>query len=110
MSSVPPNNIFPEPPTEIEGLLNDSRIAPTGNGNRDTGPNTVPPTSGQKWWAAVLLGLVFAIISSPVAYNITNYFVVSSGGAAIYAGQGPTLAGLVIHTLIFILIVRLILW
>jgi hypothetical protein len=93
-----------------DSLLNDSRITPSGNGDPTSPPSTTPPTSGQKWWAAVLLGIVFAILSSPVAYNITSGATQSVGGNRLSYGSGPTTAGLIIHTLIFILVVRVILW
>jgi hypothetical protein len=91
-------------------LLNDSRITPTGNGNADTASNTTQPTSGQKWWAAVLLAFVAAIIYSPAAYAITSTVTTSLGGIPLAYGPGANLAGLVVHTLILIIIFRLILW
>jgi hypothetical protein len=93
-----------------ESLLNNSRITPTGNGDPDSKPYCTEPTSGQKWWAAVLLGLIFALISSPAAYYITSTVTTSLGGIPLMYGAGPNFAGLVIHTLIFIVIVRVILW
>lgn len=91
-------------------LLNDSRITPTGNGNVDAAANTTQPTSGQKWWAAVLLAFVAAIIYSPAAYAITSLVTTSLGGIPLAYGPGANLAGLVVHTLILIIIFRLILW
>lgn len=112
-------------------ILTDSRITPSGNGSSPTNDsiplsdnnspptpltpkdNTyfcVPPTNGQKWWAALLLGLVFAVVSSPAAYQATSYVTSSLGGIELTSGPGPNLVGLLIHTLVFILIVRIILW
>ena len=88
-----------------EALLNDSRISSTVNGNETEKPFCTQPTGGHKWWAAVLLGLIFALVSSPVGYQLT-----AKTGIKTIVGQGPTLAGLLIHTAIFILIIRLILW
>ena len=96
--------------TGPETILNDSRMSPAGNGNASAKLYTTQPTSGQKWWAAVLLGFIFAIISSPAAYMITSKATTSLGGAALTEGSGPTFAGLLIHTIIFIIIVRIILW
>ena len=93
-----------------ESILNDSRITPSGNGNLASKPYCVQPTSGQKWWAAVLLGFVFALISSPAAYYITSKVTTSLGGITLMEGPGPNFVGLLIHTLIFIIIVRIILW
>lgn len=96
--------------SSIDILLNNSRISPSGNGDPTAPPSTTAPTSGQKWWAAVLLGLVFAIVSSPTAYNITSAASEAMGGTRVSYGSGPTVAGLLIHTAIFIIIVRIILW
>lgn len=93
-----------------ETLLNDSRISPSGSGSLDEAPNCTKPTSGQKWWASVLLGFIFAIISSPAAYYVTSKVTTSLGGMALTVGPGPNLVGLLIHTIIFILIIRIILW
>lgn len=93
-----------------ESLLNDSRITPSGNGNATSKPYCTQPTSGQKWWAAVLLGFVFALISSPAAYYVTSQVTTSLGGISLIDGKGPNFVGLLIHTLIFIIIVRIILW
>lgn len=102
----------------IESLLVDSRITPTGNGAITESDIPILPstsvnsqvTSGQKWWAAVILGFIFFLISSPVAYNITSQITLSTVGTPLMYGTGPTLAGLLFHTLIFVLVVRLILW
>lgn len=110
----------------IESLLVDSRITPTGNGAitetdipesevTDASVTSITSvnsqvTSGQKWWAAVILGFIFFIISSPAAYNITSQITLSTVGTPLMYGTGPTLAGLLFHTLIFVLVVRLILW
>lgn len=87
-------------------LLQDSRISATNNGVHTDDATT---TSGQKWWAAVLLGLIFFILSSPAAYAGTTAFTIWLGGMPTAYG-GPTIAGLVLHTLIFILVIRLLLW
>lgn len=100
-----------------ENLLNDSRFSPSGNGSRPDGGDTTntvivntQPTSAQKWWAAILFGFIFALISSPLSYYGTNFFFTRLGGAKTTIGPGPTLLGLLIHTIVFTLVVRLILW
>lgn len=85
-------------------LLNDSRITPSGNGTHEL--NLTQPTSGQKWWASIILGLIFAIISSPPAYSLTSKLTSNTEVTHLNA----TLIGLLIHTVIFIIIVRIILW
>lgn len=93
-----------------ETFLNDSRITPTGNGNLSSKPYCTQPTSGQKWWAAVLLGFIFALISSPAAYYVSTKVTTSLGGISTMEGPGPNFVGLLMHTIIFIIIIRIILW
>ena len=93
-----------------ESILNDSRITPTGNGNPTSKPFCTQPTSGQKWWAAVILGFIFAIISSPASYYVSSKITSSIANINTIDGNGPNFLGLVIHTIIFILIIRIILW
>jgi len=96
--------------TKSEILLNDSRITPTGNGDVNGSTPCVTPSSGQKWWASILLGFIFAIISSPAAYFITSTVTTTLDGLPLMYGPGPSLVGLLIHSIIFALIIRLILW
>ena len=97
-----------------ESLLTDSRLSPFGSGNLEDKPICTAPTSGQKWWAAIVLGLVFAIVSSPPAYAVTSAITTAVGGMSLYTFTdtypGQTILALIIHTIIFILIVRLLLW
>ena len=101
-------------PHITEKILIDSRISPMGSGNLADKPNCTAPTSGQKWWAAIILGVLFALLSSPPAYAITSAVSTSLGGMPLYTFTdtypGQTLLALFIHTLIFILIVRILLW
>lgn len=96
--------------TIIEGILNDSRLTPTGNGNADADFVCVQPSSGQKWWASFILGFLFAIISSSAAYFVTSKITTSLGGLPLMYGPGPSFVGLLVHTIIFIIIIRIILW
>ena len=106
-----PNIIIVETPLSVQDtLLNDSRITPTGNGNPASKPYCTQPTSGHKWWAAILLGFIFALVSSPAAYYISSKVTTSLGGISTMEGPGPNFVGLLIHTLIFIIIIRIILW
>jgi hypothetical protein len=104
------NESTEEPLTIQESLLNDSRITPSGNGNLSSKPYCTQPTGGQKWWAAVILGFIFALISSYPAYYLTSEITTAVAGVPTINGTGPTFLGLVIHTIVFILIIRIILW
>ena len=95
--------------TETDKLLNDSRTSQSGNGSPESLMDD-PPTSGSKWLAALLLGVIFFILSSGVFYNMTSMAIVQLGGKRTMYGSGPTLGGLLLHTILFIIIVRVILW
>lgn len=109
-----PSSVGIKTPHLHEKLLIDSRISPIGSGVLEDKPNCTVPTSGQKWWAAIILGVLFALISSPPAYAITSKITTTLGGMPLYTFTdtypGQTLLALFIHTLIFILIVRILLW
>jgi hypothetical protein len=62
-----------------------------------------------KWWASFLTGFVFAIVSSPASYFVTTTATEFFGGLGTSSGKGANYAGLLLHTIIFILIVRLML-
>jgi hypothetical protein len=85
-------------------------MTPTGNGNPASKPYSTQPTGGHKWWAAVILGFVFALLSSPPAYNLTSKVTNIVSGVNTMEGTGPNVRGLILHTILFILIIRIILW
>lgn len=100
----------------IDLLLLDSHMNKTDDRNENKSYNInedtmiQAPTSAQKWWTALLLGMLFGIISSSFLYGITNYCSKKTIGFKTYDScGGATLIGLLIHTVIFILIIRLIL-
>ena len=64
-----------------------------------------PYSSADKWTSSFILGILFLLLSSPFAYAITKNIVPS-----IADSRGrPTLLGLVLHSILFVLIVRLML-
>lgn len=91
----------------VTAAINNSRISPKSNGNPDT-VVTGKLSSMQKWWIAIITGVIFAIIGSAPAYDLTSTVSQALGGMKL--GPGPNLAGLLLHTLIFIAVIRLILW
>jgi hypothetical protein len=95
---------------EVDKYIQDSRLAPSGDGHYSSPPQTNSPTSGQKWWISILLGIVFALLCNPIAYAITNLMTTGLGGLPTIVGLGPTIAGVLIHTLLFVLVVRIIIW
>lgn len=96
-------------------ILRDSRLSQSHNGSEQArqtvsqSPTPYEATSGQKLWAAIILGFVFAIISSPVLYYMTSRASTSLGGMPL-ANGGPNAAGLLLHTVIFIAVVWIIMW
>ena len=68
------------------------------------------PTSAEKWWVAIVLGLVFGLVGSPLAYYLTSSLFMSMGGMSMVNGAGANFVGLLVHTIIYICVVRLILW
>lgn len=116
VENPPGDAIVIEPESEVtplnlqDRMLNYSRIAPGGPGNVSGQEYLGPPTSSQKWWAALILGLLFFVISSPLAYYLSSTVTTTLGGLPTTIDYGPTLIGLIIHTLLFILLVRLLMW
>ena len=49
-------------------LLTNSRISPRGNGSEDGTPVCFQPSSGQKWWTAIILGF---ILSPAIILNLS---------------------------------------
>lgn len=95
---------------EIDKLVQDSRLAPSGDGHSSSFPQCSPPTSGQKWWLAILLGITFALFVNPATLQLLDYLVQGVGGNPLLYGCGPTLAGVLILTILFTLFIRVILW
>lgn len=66
-----------------------------------------PYTSADKWTSSFMVGILFLLISSPLMYQLTNA-VTSSLGLVIASSKGcPNLVGLALHTIVFIVILRL---
>lgn len=66
-----------------------------------------PYTSKDKWIVSIISGLLFLLIASPFLYQLTN-IVFSPLGFIMASKEGcPTILGLVVHSLVFLLIVRL---
>ena len=69
--------------------------------------NYEPPTNQTKWLISLYSGILFLIIASPIAFKIVNY-ITSMVNLPVLDYEGkPNLFGYLLHTLVFILIVRL---
>lgn len=66
-----------------------------------------PYTSNDKWTISIVSGLLFLVAASPYTYSLTNS-VTKRFGLIIAGSDGcPNLAGLLVHGVIFILLLRL---
>ena len=64
-------------------------------------------TNFDKWLIAVVIGVVFLILASPIMFRTTNSITSLARIKTTKNGTCPTYFGLFLHTAIFILIVRL---
>lgn len=68
----------------------------------ETSKNTKPYTSDDKWVTAGIAGLLFLLLSSPVAYELSSHI-----GLPTFDDGTPTIPGLIIHASILVLIVKI---
>lgn len=64
-------------------------------------------TSKDKWVVSIISGLLFLLIASPFMFQVVNGMTSSFGLTIASPGGCPNMAGLVLHTVVFILVVRL---
>jgi hypothetical protein len=63
-------------------------------------------TNSEKWMISFYSALLFLVIASPFVYGIVNK-ITSAIGIQIASDDGcPNMAGLILHSLVFLLIVR----
>lgn len=91
--------------------LSNSLLSQTHNGGHKWKVNAEEQTTnGQKWWIAVLIGFLFFILASTPAFKITNKLFKCIYFPRSYSNGAITLFGLFIHMLLFIIVIRIILW
>jgi len=62
----------------------------------------------QKWLVALIAGLLFIIIASPIVFKGVDYLISKLGLGHIAAKDGcPNSVGLIVHGVVFFLIIRL---
>lgn len=66
-----------------------------------------PYTDKDKWIVSIISGLIFLLIASPFLFSAVNDIVGVVGFKTANSGC-PTIGGLILHSIIFILIIRLI--
>lgn len=70
----------------------------------------VPPNLNlEKWWYSLVLGMVFAIISSGSLYRVSSLLTTKLGALPTMYGSGPNIGGLLLHSFLFVLIARFLL-
>lgn len=73
-------------------------------GNNDCGGAN---TSKDKWMAAVIAAVLFFIIASPFLFSVTNSLTSLVGLHTVGETGCPNLGGLILHTIVFIVIIRI---
>lgn len=63
------------------------------------------PSSSEKWWASILSGIIFVVLSSAFLYGITSNLT-ERFGFKTWENNGPTLNGILVHGFVMIIIVR----
>lgn len=61
----------------------------------------------RKWSISVYSGLLFFIIASPFLFKLVNQITTKLGVGIANDNGCPNMAGLLLHTVVFVLIVRL---
>jgi hypothetical protein len=69
-------------------------------------PNGTHYSSTNKWICSGIGGLLFFLLSSPFAFELTNSLTAAAGFVGSCKGC-PNSTGLVVNTIIFILVIRL---
>jgi hypothetical protein len=64
------------------------------------------PTSGDKWRYSLYTLIVFIIVVNPMTYKLVNKLLVGLFGKIADAKGCPTMLGLVVHSLVFLLGIR----
>lgn len=68
-------------------------------------------TNSMKWWLAIFLGILFFLIAFGGTYNLTNSIWTGIGLPSFLKAPGcPNTTGVLIHAIVFVLLIRLILW
>lgn len=68
----------------------------------------MPLADSKKWMIALYAAALFALISAPMMYKVTDR-VFENIGMSTYEGMGPSWKGILLHTAAFLLLFRLIL-
>jgi hypothetical protein len=64
-------------------------------------------TNTDKWRVSLLAGLIFLLVSAPMLYRLVHNLLKPLGVDVADTTGCPTTTGLLLHTAVFVLIVRL---
>lgn len=67
-------------------------------------------TNAQKWWSAIFLGLLFFLFSLPAVYGFVGGAMNGVTKSTWNFPGGPSIGLIVVHSIIFALVVRLLMW
>jgi hypothetical protein len=63
--------------------------------------------TSEKWLIAIMLGVLFLILISPIAFRFSNS-IFSRVRFSLTSSEGvPNIRGIVVHTLVFIILIRI---
>ena len=105
---------------DMQDQMMDSTGSPMpGPGPMPPGPGPAPgpmpvlpgwmTTNVRKWLVAIVAGAAAMLVFAPYTFGLLNG-VFSSVGLSTSVGGVPTTTGLLVHTLVFIVILRLTMW
>lgn len=63
-------------------------------------------TSGKKWSASAIAGILFVLVSSPMTYRFVNGLTMAAGLRVANRNGCPNTTGLLIHAVVYALLVR----
>lgn len=65
-----------------------------------------PPDNIEKWLIAIMLGVIFLIVAAPLIFKFSNQIFNYINIHTLNPDGRPSVMGWIIHTVIFIIIVR----
>lgn len=64
-------------------------------------------SSADKWRVSLLSGLIFLLVSAPFTYDLVDKLLSPLGLNVVSSPGCPSTLGLLVHTLVFVLVIRL---
>jgi len=66
-----------------------------------------PPSSTKKWSISIYSAFLFLLVVNPFTYKVTQSIFGGVLGKIADANGNPTMVGILLHAIVFLLIVRL---